>query len=130
MYVKVYTKDNCPACRITKKYLVDHGVTPVVINLADADGNPVDDDARDHIELFKLVGYKQFPVVTVAPGGCLVNEFCGFKPNELADTVTMWDETCSDQTSIEQIREYDNLHGYRGAPGINPNIDVDTLNNL
>ena len=128
--IYVYGKEHCPACRQTEMYLNSHAVSYLYKKIVDDQGNPLGDEATKLITYFKQQGYKQFPVVTVAPGGCLVNEFCGFKPSELADTVTMWNETSSHQTSLEQIHEYDNLHGYRGAPGINPNIDVDTLNNL
>ena len=50
MYIRVYTKDNCPACRMTKRWLDDHDVQYVQIKLADANGNPVDEEAKAKID--------------------------------------------------------------------------------
>ena len=67
--LKIYSKNNCPQCKMTKRLLDQRGVAYQEINL---------DEQPEYTEQVKELGYKAAPVV-VYDGG----HFSGFKPDML-----------------------------------------------
>ena len=105
MYIRVYTKDRCPACRMTKRWLDDHDVQYVQIKLADANGNPVDEEAKAKIDSFRDLGCQQFPVVDFI-SGCFGGFISGFNPQKLNEVKKWWDATPNHTTTLEGIKAH------------------------
>jgi glutaredoxin-like protein NrdH len=69
--IKVYTKENCPQCKMTKKVLDDLGIKYVEIDVED------NEIALEHLS---DMGFQSLPVVEFG------NEaFSGFQPNKLEE---------------------------------------------
>lgn len=88
--VVVYTKANCPACRMTERWLDEHNVEYITHNLVDAQGTVLDEDLYNDL---KESGYKQFPVVETYDLAAYLNDidvhqgyiegWCGYQPTKL-----------------------------------------------
>lgn len=80
-YITVYTKPNCPACRITKRYLTEH-------NIPFAEKEALSEDNRPTLRKW---GYQSAPVVLVDFGegetSPLYYHFNGFNPKMLQQVV-------------------------------------------
>lgn len=72
--ITVYSKPNCPQCTATKKKLGKHGVIYV------------EQDAREHAEYLKGMGYFSAPVVVVHEEGetTPVDSWSGYRPERVA----------------------------------------------
>lgn len=68
MVFEIYTKPHCPACRMTQRWLDDHGQAYTV-----HDGPAVAAKLRDE-------GWQQFPVVYVDKDG-----WSGYQPEKLRE---------------------------------------------
>lgn len=71
--IKVYTKNGCPQCEMTKNVLNNEGLEYEVINVEE------DDSAFDYV--VNTLGLRQMPVV-VAEGQ---EPFTGFRPDKLQE---------------------------------------------
>lgn len=69
--VKVYTKNNCPKCEMTKTVLNEEGIEYQTINVEE------DEKALDYVK--KVLGFSSMPVV-VKDGE---EPFCDFRPDLL-----------------------------------------------
>lgn len=69
--ITLYTKDNCPQCNMTKKFLVDKNVVFNEINL---------DTDPQHVESLKAQGFQSVPVITSADAKVTI---VGFRPDQL-----------------------------------------------
>lgn len=67
----LYTKNNCPQCKMTKKFLLDKDVSFEEINL---------DTEPQHIDTLKAQGFQSVPVLTTADEKVTI---VGFRPDQL-----------------------------------------------
>ena len=67
----LYTKDNCPQCKMTKKFLADKNVTFEEINI---------DVETQYIDSLKEKGFRSVPVLTTADEKVTI---VGFRPDQL-----------------------------------------------
>lgn len=79
--IKVYSKNLCPQCDMTKKLLAREGIEFEVINISEVDeeGNPTKKSQEAIDYLVEVLGFRQMPVI-VADG---VEPFSGFQPEKL-----------------------------------------------
>ncbi|CAK8054762.1 glutaredoxin-like protein NrdH [Eupransor demetentiae] len=68
--VKVYTKNNCVQCKMTKKFLDQAGIGYEEFNI---------EEEPQYAQELKDAGFRQAPVVMV-PG---MDSFSGFRPDQL-----------------------------------------------
>lgn len=66
--VTVYEKDNCQACRMTKRWLDQHGIEYATDDIT----------KPDNLEAAKSLGFMEAPVVMVGDTG-----WSGFQPDKL-----------------------------------------------
>ncbi len=71
--ITVYTKNHCPACRMTKKWLSSRDIQFKELNI---------DSEPELIAELKLYGFISLPVVAV---GSLDNAWAGFMPDRLKE---------------------------------------------
>lgn len=71
--ITVYTKNHCPACTMTKKWLDGRGLQFEELNI---------DSEPELIAELKLYGFNSLPVVAV---GSLDNAWAGFRPDRLKE---------------------------------------------
>lgn len=76
--ITVYTKERCPACRSTERYLNEHEVKYVGKKLVGAKGERLLPESQELINKFRSKGYAQFPVVVTQD-----DAWCGFRPDKL-----------------------------------------------
>ncbi|MGO3732488.1 MAG: glutaredoxin-like protein NrdH [Vagococcus sp.] len=69
--ITLYTKDNCPQCKMTKKFLADKHVNFEEINI---DAEP------QYIDTLKDKGFQSVPVITTADSNVTI---VGFRPDQL-----------------------------------------------
>ncbi|MGO2082918.1 glutaredoxin-like protein NrdH [Vagococcus sp.] len=69
--ITLYTKDNCPQCKMTKKFLADKGVNFQEINI---------DTEPHYIDQLKEQGFRSVPVITTADERVTI---VGFRPDQL-----------------------------------------------
>lgn len=69
--ITVYTKNRCPQCLITKKYLLNKGLEYNEVNIDE------NHEAKKYIS--DELGFSSLPVVT----SDLLEAFSGFRPEEL-----------------------------------------------
>ena len=72
--ITVYTKPNCMACEMTKRFLDEAG--------ADYEISEV---TRHDLKIFEVMGYKSLPIVRVGEE----TKFSGFQPDKLESLVSM-----------------------------------------
>lgn len=77
MNIHLYALSTCPYCRMTKRYLDDHGIT---YEMTEVDLLEGDDKQAVVDEVKKLSGGTSFPVLT-ADGQVIV----GFNKSKMAD---------------------------------------------
>lgn len=70
MNVTLYTKDNCPQCKMTKRFLTDKNVSYNEVNI---------DNEPQYVDWLKDNGYRSVPVVTANENVSIV----GFRPDQL-----------------------------------------------
>jgi len=87
--IYVYGKEHCPACRQTEMFLNRNAIQYVYKKVVDDNGNPLDDEATKLITYFKQRGYKQFPVVNITRPDGSKDEWSGFRPDKLKQTVDL-----------------------------------------
>ncbi|WEG73554.1 glutaredoxin-like protein NrdH [Vagococcus intermedius] len=68
--ITLYTKDNCPQCKMTKRFLSDKNVSYNEVNI---------DTEPQYVEWLKENGYRSVPVVTANEDISIV----GFRPDQL-----------------------------------------------
>lgn len=73
--ITLYTKDNCPACMMTKKLLKQYGLNYMEINAPQVGGVVMDK--------LRAKGYRSFPVVEVKNDNGEWDEWSGFRPDKL-----------------------------------------------
>ena len=71
-YATVYTRKNCPQCKMTKKWLEDNGIAHKTVDIAH------DTQAAEEL---KRLGYQAVPVVVVH--GDPQTSWSGFRPDVL-----------------------------------------------
>ena len=69
--VDVYTKPNCPPCKLTKKVLTDEGIEYREL------------PATEHVDYLVGLGYSGAPVVVANP----THHWAGFKPEAIRNLV-------------------------------------------
>lgn len=73
--IEVYTKPDCPQCRLTKNELVKLGADFELIDVTQDDGA---------LALVQRLGYSSAPVVVVANAdGTLADHWSGFRPDRI-----------------------------------------------
>ncbi|MDF0479594.1 glutaredoxin-like protein NrdH [Vagococcus sp. PNs007] len=70
MNITLYTKDNCPQCKMTKRFLSEKNVSYNEVNI---------DTEPQYIDWLKDNGYRSVPVVTANEDISIV----GFRPDQL-----------------------------------------------
>lgn len=73
--IKVYTKNNCPQCRMQKKLLSDKGIKFTEINI---------EETGNHVQTLLNYGFRSVPVTAV---GSLDNAWSGFRPDRIKELV-------------------------------------------
>lgn len=68
--ITLYTKDNCPQCKMTKRFLTDKNVAYVERNI---------DNEPQYIDWLKEQGFQSVPIVTTEAELTIV----GFRPDQL-----------------------------------------------
>ncbi len=69
--ITLYTKDNCPQCKMTKKFLADKNLNFEEINI---------DNEPQYIDTLKEQGFRSVPVITTADERVTI---VGFRPDQL-----------------------------------------------
>lgn len=69
--ITLYTKDNCPQCKMTKKFLADKNLNFEEINI---------DVETQYIDSLKEKGFRSVPVITTADEKVTI---VGFRPDQL-----------------------------------------------
>lgn len=69
--ITLYTKDNCPQCKMTKKFLADKNLSFKEINI---------DNEPQYIDTLKEQGFRSVPVITTADKRVTI---VGFRPDQL-----------------------------------------------
>jgi glutaredoxin-like protein NrdH len=69
--ITLYTKDNCPQCKMTKKFLADKNLSFEEINI---------DVETQYIDSLKEKGFRSVPVITTADEKVTI---VGFRPDQL-----------------------------------------------
>lgn len=73
--IKIYAKQDCPMCKMTKKVLDKDGVDYDVIDLTE-----INDETKVHLTYLKeQLGYSSLPVIVLQDG----THFNGFQPTKL-----------------------------------------------
>jgi len=74
--VFVYTKDNCPKCKMTKRIMNTKGIefTELWVDINKDD---------DILASLRMAGYNSFPVVVVKSKEDKVKSWCDFRPNNI-----------------------------------------------
>lgn len=70
MEITVYTKNNCPQCMLTKRFLDEHHLSFNEINLS---------DHPEEVDSLLAEGFQQAPVIKTSTG----ISFSGFQPDQL-----------------------------------------------
>lgn len=68
--ITLYTKDNCPQCKMTKRFLTDKNISYSEVNI---------DSEPQYIDWLKDQGHRSVPVVTASEDVTIV----GFRPDQL-----------------------------------------------
>ncbi|MGY3766138.1 glutaredoxin-like protein NrdH [Vagococcus vulneris] len=69
--ITLYTKNNCPQCMMTKKFLADKDVVFNEINI---------DTEPQYIDALKAQGFRSVPVITTEDAQVTI---VGFRPDQL-----------------------------------------------
>lgn len=69
--IVIYTKDNCPQCKMTKRFLSDKNVAYEEKNI---------DNEPQYVEWLKEQGFRSVPVVTTQDKSMTI---IGFRPDKL-----------------------------------------------
>lgn len=73
--IKIYSKQDCPMCKMTKKVLDKDGVDYEVVDLSESN-----DETQKHLTYLKEeLGYSSLPVIVLADN----THFNGFQPAKL-----------------------------------------------
>ncbi|WP_057874496.1 glutaredoxin-like protein NrdH [Loigolactobacillus rennini] len=70
----IYTKNGCIQCRMTERFLKEHGIPYVEHNI---------DQEPEYIDYLKAKGYQATPVVETAD-----TSFFGFRPDQLRQSAS------------------------------------------
>ncbi|MGY3750396.1 glutaredoxin-like protein NrdH [Vagococcus acidifermentans] len=69
--ITLYTKNNCPQCKMTKKFLADKDVSYTEINI---------DNEPQYIDTLKEKGFRSVPILTTPDAKLTI---VGFRPDQL-----------------------------------------------
>lgn len=70
--ITLYSKNNCPQCKMTKRFLSEKNVSYIERNI---------DLEPEYIDMLKAQGFQSVPVVTTAEEVTIV----GFRPDQLKE---------------------------------------------
>lgn len=81
--IKLYSKNNCQGCKLTKRYLQEHNIEYTEIN--------VDEDS-EALNYLKMIGISSLPYVEVVETEIIerdrvVKSWSGFQPSKLKELV-------------------------------------------
>lgn len=71
-HITLYSKNNCPQCKMTKRFLSEKNVSYIERNI---------DNEPEYIDLLKAQGFQSVPVITTAEEMTIV----GFRPDQLKE---------------------------------------------
>lgn len=78
--IKIYSKDNCPKCQMTKQILSQHSINFSEVNV---EKDLTEEEMNEKISFFKSLNMMMFPVVEFATELGEKDYFSGFRPDKL-----------------------------------------------
>jgi len=78
--IKIYSKNNCPKCQMTKQILSQHSINFSEINV---EKDLTEEEFNEKISFFKNLNMMMFPVVEFVTEHGEKDYFSGFKPEKL-----------------------------------------------